>query len=251
MGFFPLLTIRRKGICQLYTQLKTNGNYLHIYPVRTLDTTYLHNGMILSTLGLSPHVFVFGLYPKRPHTNGDICPSLYTHDLPHFLSMWDFGRIPNNPPLEQRTIEPPVKWLSIRPLSTNQDSPLQCIGSTRLTWKHHLPRELSLTKLIHGSNCDITGAHHLRSAFRGFIHLTNFESGFDTTCKDSGHHISPQWYDIVHFGPKPSWICFWALPQKASYQWRYLSILIYPWSSPFLVNVGLWSYTQQYTYIFE
>ena len=47
-------------------------------------------------------------------------------------------------------------------------------------------------------------------------------------CKDSGHHISPQWYDIVHFGPKPSWICFWALPQNASYQWRYLSILIYP-----------------------
>jgi len=33
--------------------------------------------------------------------------------------------------------------------------------------------------------------------------------------------------------------------QKASYQWRYLSILIYPWSSPLLANVGLWSYTQQ------
>jgi len=28
----------------------------------------------------------------------------------------------------------------------------------------------------------------------------------------SGHHISPQWYDIINFGPKPSWICFWALP---------------------------------------
>ena len=51
--------------------------------VRTLDTTYLHNGMILSTLGLSHHGFVFGLYPKRPHTNGDICPSLYTHDPSH------------------------------------------------------------------------------------------------------------------------------------------------------------------------
>ena len=85
-----------------------------------------------------------------------------------------------------------------------------------------------LTELIHGSHHDITGAHHLRSTFRGFIHLANFGHGSDTTCKDSGHHISPQWYDIVHFGPKPSWICFWALPQKASYQWRYLSILIYP-----------------------
>ena len=50
----------------------------------SLDTTYLHNGMILSTLGLSPHGIVFGLYPRRPHTNEVICPSLYTHDLPHF-----------------------------------------------------------------------------------------------------------------------------------------------------------------------
>jgi len=35
--------------------------------------------------------------------------------------------------------------------------------------------------------------------------------------------------------------------QKASYQWRYLSILIYPWSFPLLANVGLWSYTQHST----
>ena len=33
-------------------------------------------------------------------------------------------------------------------------------------------------------------------------------------CKDSGNHISPQWYDIVHFGPKPSWICFWTYPKR-------------------------------------
>jgi hypothetical protein len=32
--------------------------------VRTMDTTYLHIGMILSTLGLSPHGFAIGLYPK-------------------------------------------------------------------------------------------------------------------------------------------------------------------------------------------
>ena len=91
-------------------------------PPPTICWVYLHNGMILSTLGLSLHGFVFGLYPKRPHTNGDICPSLYTHDPPHFSSMWDFGRIPNNPPLEQRTIEPPLERLSICLLSTNQDS---------------------------------------------------------------------------------------------------------------------------------
>ena len=52
--------------------------------VGTMDTIYLHIGMILSTLDLSPHGFAFGLYPKRPHTNEDICPSLYTLDPPHF-----------------------------------------------------------------------------------------------------------------------------------------------------------------------
>ena len=67
-----------------------------------------------------------------------------------------------------------------------------------------------LAELIHG----LIGAHHLCSAFRGFIHLGNFEPGYDTTCKDAGHHISPQWYDIVHFGPKPLWICFFGLYPK-------------------------------------
>ena len=131
--------------------------------------------------------------------------------------------------------------------------------STPMRWKHmhymehHLPRELALcqvnssspcwdqdtsmknpehtaclTELICGSHRDITAAHHLRSAFEDSSTSLTSGHGSDTTCKDSGHHISPQWYDIVHFGPKPSWLCLWALPQKASYQWRYLSILIYP-----------------------
>ena len=64
-------------------------------------------------------------------------------------------------------------------------------------------------------------------------------------CRDYKHYVSPYWYDIVHFKPKPSWICSWAIPQNVSYQWRYLSILIYPWSSSFLANMELWSYTQQ------
>ena len=31
-------------------------------------------------------------------------------------------------------------------------------------------------------------------------------------------HDSPQWYDIVHFEHKLSWVCF-GLPQKALVQW--------------------------------
>ena len=50
----------------------------------TIDTTYLHIGMILFTLSLNPHRFAMEFYPKRSHTNGDISPSLYTHDPSHF-----------------------------------------------------------------------------------------------------------------------------------------------------------------------
>ena len=102
-------------------------------------------------------------------------------------------------------------------------------------------------ELIHGLHCDLFGGPPpfvRHSEDSSIIWLTPGQ-GSDTTYRDYGHHLSPHWYDIVHFGPKPSWICSWTIPQKASYQWRYLSILIYPWSSPFLANVGLWSYTQQ------
>ena len=104
-----------------------------------------------------------------------------------------------------------------------RSTPLHRVGRQNTSMKN-LEHTACLTELIHR----LTGAHHLCSTFRGFIHLGYLELGSDTTCWDSGHHISPQWYDIVHFGPKPSWVCFWALPQKASYQWRYLFILIYP-----------------------
>ena len=38
-------------------------------------------------------------------------------------------------------------------------------------------------------------------------------------------HDSPQWYDIVHFEHKLSWLCF-GLPQKPSYRWRQYSLII-------------------------
>jgi len=55
---------------------------LKLGPVRTLDTTYLHTGMILSTLGLSPHGFAFGLTPK-----GLIPMEIFVHPhIPMILS---------------------------------------------------------------------------------------------------------------------------------------------------------------------
>ena len=65
---------------------------------------------------------------------------------------------------------------------------------------------------------------HEMGAFYGMNHVRN--------------HRSPQWYDIVHFEHKLSWLCF-RLPQKVSYQWRCISLLINSGSFPKLANVGL------------
>ena len=41
-------------------------------------------------------------------------------------------------------------------------------------------------------------------------------------------HDSPQWYDIVHFENKLSWLCL-GLPKNVSPQWREYSLFINPW----------------------
>ena len=43
------------------------------------------------------------------------------------------------------------------------------------------------------------------------------------------------WYDIVHFGPKLSWFCFWALLQNVSYKLNVIHVYIcgpYPIHGP-------------------
>jgi len=51
--------------------------------VRTMDITYLHIGMILFTLDLSPHGFALGLYPK-----GLIPMEIFVHPyIPMILSI--------------------------------------------------------------------------------------------------------------------------------------------------------------------
>ena len=83
-------------------------NYYHIYVV---EKPYgpIHIGMILSTLNLNPHGFVFGLFPQKasyqldvihgyilislliPKPMGDICETLDVHPtiLPgSSLTMW-------------------------------------------------------------------------------------------------------------------------------------------------------------------
>ena len=52
--------------------------------VRTMDTTYLHIGMILSTLSLSPHGFALELYPKGLIPMEIFVYPYIPHDSPHF-----------------------------------------------------------------------------------------------------------------------------------------------------------------------
>jgi hypothetical protein len=159
--------------------------------------------------------------------------------------MWDFGRIPNNPPLEQRTTEPPLKPI-IHPSTLYQpgffilyftvlgsEHVHEASGEHYLTWEFLLfLGQLLFTVLGSGHVHEASGAHRLSNradpwitSWLGAHHLLfgiprihpswlTPGPGSDTTCKDYVHHLSPHWYDIVHFGPKPSWICSWAIPKR-------------------------------------
>ena len=69
----------------------------------------IHISMILFTLGLSLHGFVIGLSPERPRTNL-ILSILINLLIPNRCgTLWDFEHTPNNPPLKQSSIGPPLK----------------------------------------------------------------------------------------------------------------------------------------------
>jgi len=78
----------------------------------------------------------------------------------------------------------------------------------------HLEHTAYPIELIHGLHRDWGPTTFLFGIPRIHPSWLTPGPGSDTTCKDYGHHLSPHWYDIVHFGPKPSWICSWAIPKR-------------------------------------
>jgi len=210
-----------------------------------MDTTYLHIGKILSTLSLSPHGFALGLYPK-----GLIPMEIFVHPyipmiLPISSQCGTLVVYPTILPSNKGPPSLPSNRSFIRPLSTNQDSSFStspCWGSEHvheasrehyLTWEFLLfLGQLLFTVLGSGHVHEASGAHRLSNradpwitSWLGAHHLLfsiprihpswlTPGPGSDTTCKDYGHHLSPHWYDIVHFEPKPSWICSWAIPKR-------------------------------------
>jgi hypothetical protein len=149
-----------------------------------MDTTYLHIGMILSTLSLSPHGFALGLYPK-----GLIPMEIFVHPyIPMILLISSqCGTLVVYP-----TILPSNKWPRslpsnrsfIRPLSTNQDSSLlyftvlglghvhEASGEHYLTWEFLLfLGQLLFTVLESGHVHEVFGAHRLSNRADPWITL--------------------------------------------------------------------------------
>jgi len=212
--------------------------------VRIMNTIYLHIGMILSTLDLSSHEFALGLYPK-----GLMPMEIFVHPyipmiLPISSQCGTLVIYPTILPSNKGPPSLPSNRSFIRPLSTNQDSLFStspCWGQDtsmkhqeNTTWLESFLfflGQLLFTVLGSGHVHEASGAHRLYNRADSWItswleahHLLfgiprihpswlTLGHGSDTTCKDYGHHLSPHWYDIVHFGPKPSWICSWAIPK--------------------------------------
>jgi hypothetical protein len=111
-----------KSLYVWISKKKKRQQFSLIILVRTMDTTYLHIGMILSTLGLSPHGFALGLYPK-----GLIPMEIFVHlYIPMILPISSqCGTLVVYPTILPSNKGPPSLSSNrsfIRPLSTNQDS---------------------------------------------------------------------------------------------------------------------------------
>ena len=123
---------------KIHSNLVSN-EYLQINTVRTMDTTYLHIGMILSTLGLSSHGFALGLYSK-----GLIPMEIFVHPyipmiLPISSQCGTLIVYPTILPSNKGPPSLPSNRSFIRPLSTNQDSSFStspCWGSEHTSMKH-------------------------------------------------------------------------------------------------------------------
>jgi len=168
--------------------------------VRTMNTTYLHIDMILSTLSLSPHGFALGLYPK------DLIPiEIFVYPyipmiLPTSSQCGTLVVYPTILPSNKGPPSLPSNRSFIRPLSTSQDSSFStspCWGQDTsmkhpksTTWlgefllflgqpsspcwdqdtfMKHLEHTTYPIELIHGLHRDWEPTTFC-SAFRGFIH---------------------------------------------------------------------------------
>ena len=104
--------------------------------------------------------------------------------------MWDFESIPNNLSLEQSFIEPPLKLRFFLIYNVLGHMPYV---------KHHLPRaHRSPYYFVQHPPTQLS----LNPVLILFVGKTSWTLRYS------------YWYDIINFGPKPSWFCFWASPQK-------------------------------------
>lgn len=157
---------------------------------------------------------------------------------------------PHNPPIEQRTTDTFLKRSSIHPLSTQLkfSIPLRCMATHYM--EGHLPRKLALSRsnsiryygqdismkclkhttspvdLTHRSYHEQTEGHQLHWTFQ-WIHSHSYVQGLAqiplvgrtwtlhiSLVISIYPHITPHWYNNVHFGPRRSCHCIWTLPKR-------------------------------------
>jgi len=117
-----LFLSRRGWIWSPKTKIQGFTNNFWVICVRTMDTTYLHIGMILSTLGLSPHGFALGLYPKSLMSMEIFVHPYIPMILPISNQCGTLVVYPTILPSNKGPPSLPSNRSFIRPLSTNQDS---------------------------------------------------------------------------------------------------------------------------------
>ena len=182
------------------------------YTIKMLWTTTLHNSMILSTLSISSHGFAFG-FPKA------LIP-MEMYSL--LINSWWFPKLANvgllsnnsqqSSPRTKYTIEPPL-----RPIVPSNSLPL--IEAWLFLWSPWTKYAFcSALEPLFTTRSRLTTSC---STFEDFIDMAKLRAGLWYHVMN---HNSPHWYDIVHFEHKLLWLCF-GLPQKVSYQWKYIPYL--------------------------
>ena len=149
----------------------------------------LYIGMILSTLSMNPHTFVFRLLPQKVSYQFDVIHTYKLITLPicnQCETLWVFGLTPNNHLLEQSFIESPLKTVKGSSLTTPFCSASTYMikpkpGSNTIRWEisrlFHIYIDMILSSLSLSPHCFVFGLLPQKdsSQTRSFLSFTTFE----------------------------------------------------------------------------
>ena len=162
----------------------TNGYIVHTYKLMILPTSS-QCGTLVAHLTILPSNKGPPSLPSNDHPSVHSLPTKILHSRLHCVGV--------------RT----CPWSIKRALPDSRACSI-LVNSSSLCWGQdmsvkHSEHTSYPIELIHGSHHELTMSTIFIWYFEDFIHMAKSESWLWY-----GHHISPHWYDIVHFGSKPS-----------------------------------------------